>query len=62
MCQDLRSLQTETKELTKLNLEVLQVSCDKDVTEATEDRAHTFFYGKTNVNLIEGFTFLYIRQ
>jgi len=57
MCQDLRSLQTETKELTTLNLAVLQVSCDKDGTEPTEDWPYTFFYGKTNENLIEGLYF-----
>jgi hypothetical protein len=57
MCQDLRSLQTETKELTKLNLAVLQVSCDKDDTEPTEEWAYTFFYGKANENFIEGLYF-----
>jgi hypothetical protein len=51
MCQDLRSLQTEIKELTKLNLAVLHVSCDKDGTEPTEDWAYTFFYGKANENI-----------
>jgi hypothetical protein len=49
MCQDLRSLQTEKKkELTNLNLAVLQVSCDKDATEPTEDWPYTFFCGKPN--------------
>jgi hypothetical protein len=51
MRQDLRSLQTETKELTKLNLAVLQVSCDKDGTEPTVDWAYTFVYGKPNENI-----------
>jgi hypothetical protein len=46
MRQDLRSLQTETKELTKLNLAVLQVSCDKDDTEPTVEWTYTFFKEK----------------
>jgi len=53
MCQDLRSLQAETKELTKF----LQVSCYKDGTEPTEDWAYTVFYGKANENFIEGLYF-----
>ena len=55
-------MQTENKETTNLNLAVLQVSCDKDGTEPTEDWANTFFCGKANENVIEELYVLYIRQ
>jgi hypothetical protein len=37
---------TETKELKKLNLAVLQVRCGKDDTELTVDWTYTFFKEK----------------